>query len=637
MKSRQITLSLFLALIFLSPSSWAKMPSCNEVLIIAQSAAKLHLNKPKINEDTIASSAPVFLDILDPLKVYLIESEFNQTVNDFNKDKQKTYQAITKQDCSGYKPLEDSVKKGKERLQKLVEEALKLPEPKELKSLDRETPTKAFKTEEELKTFITYFVQKNLKVGKVSKKKPADIKKNIFSFFKLNKEKKRSYTDDDLRNSLITKSLLLTFDPHSSYISEDEAEEFNISITSNLQGVGLVLSEDILGAKILKIVKNGPAFKNGQIKVNDIITKVNNQNISDMHLSEIVNLIRGKDGTKVKIHLVREEKDKKITNLDVTLSREEISLEDQKAQIKEFKIKEQRILVINLPSFYYNNRTGKGASYDIMKLYKQEKEKGKIDGIILDLRNNGGGSLEEAVRISGIFIDNPIAVQVRDNESTKGMQSGPAPVSIKEPLVVMINKNSASASEIVAGALKDYGRAVIVGDEQSFGKGTVQVVLGNLREFKLGMIKVTTSKFYTPSGGSTQIKGVTSHIIIPSSSSLNNFNESHMRYALDWTKVDSVFTKEVKTPTLESVKELKSLSQLRVKENKDFEKFKNNESYRKWLDEEQAKENTDKNKDDDNADEETKFDPVKDIALAESLNISLDLINYLQKTTAAKK
>lgn len=261
------------------------------------------------------------------------------------------------------------------------------------------------------------------------------------------------------------------------------------------------------------------------------------------------------------------------------------------------------------------------------------KKKGKIDSLILDLRNNGGGLLDESIRVVGLFVPESIAVQVKSTDGPRLFKAGPAPILIKEPMVVLINRYSASASEIVAGALKDYNRALIVGDDRTYGKGTVQSVINKFREISLGMIKVTTAQFFTPSGSSTQMKGVTSHIQIPSSSQLQNLGENNMKYALEWVAIDSALPKESLLPKkLDSfAKEITKNSHSRVSKNEEFKKYSSLEELRKWQDS-----NLNGEEEDEDLLSDNRFNLKKDIVLKEALEISSDYLKLLPQEISRK-
>lgn len=534
----------------------------------------------------MVKSANVYLDFKDPYKVLLTSEEISSLLAEFSKKKEEVLPKLQANDCSSYDLIDAKVKAGEERWKKYVKTAMEDEKILEAPEILRDNADlKPFNSLTELEAYSKYFVSKYIKVEQASNKNKAlsEIKKSLVKLYL--EEKAKPQDPKEVQANLITRSLFLAMDPHSDYISEEQASNFEMSMSANLQGVGLALKEDELGAKIIKVVKNGPAEKSGKFKKNDIITKVNGKSISNMSVNDVVELIRGDKGSKVKLSVTRiDSKTKKITTFETSLIRDIIPLEEQRVKAFDTVVDGKRIVVINLPSFYNDPSSGKGSSHDMIDAYKELKAKGKIDGLILDMRNNGGGLLDESIRVVGLFMKQPVAVQVKSPEGTRLFQAGVPPVLMEEPLVVLINRYSASASEIVAGALKDYNRALIVGDDRTYGKGTVQSVINKFRQFKLGMIKVTTGQFFTPGGSSTQLKGVTSHIQIPSPSQLQNLGEVNMKYALDWKQVASALP-EKNSKNLESIiKDLSKNSQKRIQQNELFKKFSSMEELRKWQD-----------------------------------------------------
>src|ERR1044071_7760687 len=363
----------------------------------------------------------------------------------------------------------------------------------------------------------------------------------------------RYFTDwnnDDVLQTYLT-TLAHVFDPHSDYFGHAQLESFAISMNLSLFGIGAELVSEDGYCKIRRLLPGGPAIKSKQIKENDRIVGVAQGeqpfvDVVDMNLTKAVQLIRGPKGTEVRLKMVPADGDSATPNI-VTLIRDEIKLEDQAAKAKIIDLpntqgangQNLRLGVIDLPSFYAqfdvgSNRRhelagdGEGASApksttaDVARLLKKLKEE-NVSGVILDLRRNGGGSLEEAIKLTGLFIKEGPVVQVKNYDGKIEVDDDTDPsIAYSGPLIVLTSKFSASASEILAGALQDYGRALVVGDASTHGKGTVQSVnpLGNyLRPPPMsdpGALKLTIKKFYRASGVSTQLKGVVPDIILPS-------------------------------------------------------------------------------------------------------------------------
>jgi carboxyl-terminal processing protease len=325
------------------------------------------------------------------------------------------------------------------------------------------------------------------------------------------------------------------YDPHTDYFSAPHAQDFSIGMNLSLFGIGAQLNEDDGYCTIHSLVPGGPAAKSKQVFEKDRIIAVAQSNappvdVVDMDLEKVVQQIRGTKGTEVRL-TISPAADRSARKI-VKLIRDEIKLEDSEAKAKLVELPGgKRIGIIDLPSFYATvnlgdngNTTPKSTSVDVAKLVKRLKQE-KVSGIIIDLRTNPGGSLEEAIKFTGLFIKEGPVVLARDPDGHVQVDSDPDPTELYAgPLVVMVNRFSASASEIAAAALQDYGRALIVGDISTHGKGTVQS-LNPLKPYMLptengnsndpGNLKITIRKFYRISGASTQLKGVEPDIVLP--------------------------------------------------------------------------------------------------------------------------
>jgi len=351
------------------------------------------------------------------------------------------------------------------------------------------------------------------------------------------------WDNDDVLQIYLT-SLAHVFDPHSDYFGHSQLDSFAITMNLSLFGIGAELMSEDGYCTIHRILPNGPAEKSKKVKVNDRIIAVAQSNqppvdVVDMSLNKAVQLIRGPKGTEVRLTIIPAGADSSAREL-VSLIRDEIKLEDQEAKARIIEVPdghggEARLGVIDLPSFYApfdpsNTREKaepRSTTVDVARLLGKLKQQ-NVTGVILDLRRNGGGSLEEAIKLTGLFIKEGPVVQVKDFDGTVQEDDDTDPSVLYEgPLIVLTSRLSASASEILAGALQDYGRALIVGDASTHGKGTVQSVQplrvrgSNLVTNDPGALKLTIKKFYRPSGASTQLKGVVPDIVLPSL-----FNES---------------------------------------------------------------------------------------------------------------
>jgi carboxyl-terminal processing protease len=339
------------------------------------------------------------------------------------------------------------------------------------------------------------------------------------------------------------------YDPHTNYFSPRRAENFDINMSLSFEGIGAILQIDDEYAKVARLVPAGPADKQGQLRPSDLIIGVGQgddgpiEDVVGWRLDEIVDLIRGPQNTTVRLEVIPG-KGKTDERRVVPIQRNEVKLEEQAAQkeIIEFEDESEvkhRIGVIDIPAFYIDfeayrrgDKNYRSTTRDVKRLIDELVAAG-VEGLVIDLRDNGGGSLQEANQLTGLFIEYGPTVQIRSAESRVWRDGKRRRSNYYEgPLAVMINRLSASASEIFAGAIQDYGRGIVVG-EQSFGKGTVQ----SLVPLQEGQLKITESKFYRISGGSTQHKGVLPDIDYPSVFDPAQIGESALDNALSWDQI----------------------------------------------------------------------------------------------------
>lgn len=353
-------------------------------------------------------------------------------------------------------------------------------------------------------------------------------------------------------------ALAHVYDPHSEYMGKPSYENFNINMKLSLFGIGALLRSEDGYCKIVSLTPGGPAEKSKKLKPNDRIVGVAQGSedfvdVIDMKLNKVVEMIRGPKGTEVRLQVIPADASDESVRKVVSLIRAEIPLEDSEAKAKIIELPPedgkpaQRIGIIDLPSFYADmgNRSAdhKSTTTDVRKLLRKLQEE-KISGLILDLRRNGGGSLEEAIKLTGLFIPKGPVVQVKDFDGRVTVDSDTdEDVAYNGPLVVLVSRFSASASEILAAALQDYGRALLVGDISTHGKGTVQTVQEINRFLRttnnLGALKFTIRKFYRINGSSTQLKGVTPDIVLPSFNNFGEIGEAALPRALPWDTIQS--------------------------------------------------------------------------------------------------
>ena len=434
---------------------------------------------------------------------------------------------------------------------------------KETIALDR-TKAPFAQTEDELKSLWMAELKNEFVTQLLNGKTKAQAVERIKNRYIVAMRRISQYSSEDVF-SAFENSFAAAIDPHTNYFGPVESENFNDDMNLSLEGIGAVLSQEDEYTVIVQIMPGSPAEKSKKLKPKDKIVAVKQEHgkfedIIGWRLTEVVKKIKGKKGTKVVLEIERGEGAAKTFNVELT--RDKIRLQDKEAKSKVYTSYDGRkIGVITISSFYTD------LSLNVKReLSKLESE--NVDGIIVDLRNNGGGLLPEAVYTTGLFIKDGPVVLVRDvNGNESAYDDTDASMLYKGPLVVLINRLSASSSEIMAAALQDYGRALIVGDT-SYGKGTVQqsrplTRLYDLIGADLGSIHYTIAKFYRINGGSTQLKGVTPDIAMPTLIDVTEFGEKTEPNALNWDKIAPSKYQKYSDPSF-FVKNLMALHEKRI-------------------------------------------------------------------------
>ena len=393
---------------------------------------------------------------------------------------------------------------------------------------------------------------------------------------------------EDVAETLLS-AVALTYDPHTDYMGARQVDRFKISMSPELTGIGALLGgEDDGSTKINGIVVGGPADKSGELKLNDRIVAIDSNNTGEMvdilfmKLDKVVDMIRGSENSQIRLKV--EPADAPGQAKIITLTRSKVPLKDELAKAEIIELNgapdgQNRIGVLSLPSFYADMDGGdRRCAADVKKLLER-MNKEKVDGLVIDLRNNGGGSLEEVRLMTGFFTGRGPVVQIKDTRGNVDVKTANNREKLfKGPIVVLINKLSASASEILAAALQDYGRAVIVGDTSTFGKGTVQqpVDIGQYLPYfsardRAGLLKVTTQKFYRVPGGSTQLKGVESDIQLPTATAAFELGEEILDYAMPYDQIPPCHNYKKDSAIAGILPALKAASAERVAKDRDLQ------------------------------------------------------------------
>jgi carboxyl-terminal processing protease len=398
------------------------------------------------------------------------------------------------------------------------------------------------------------------------------------------------YNSEDVFQ-LAMNSFTQSIDPHTNYLSPVTSDNFKIDMSLSLEGIGARLQTEDDYTKVAEVIPGGPAAKSGLLKADDKIIGVAQgedgefEDIIGWRITDAVKLIRGEKGTLVRLQIIKAGSDLNSTPIEISLIREKVKLEDQAAKGSVLEIMNEdkpfRIGVIDIPNFYIDfegQRNGDGnyrsTTKDVKKILDSLRAE-NVDGIIIDLREDGGGSLQEAIELTGLFIKDGPVVQVKNSDGSIDVADDPDPsIFYDGPLAVLVNRYSASASEIFSGAIQDYGRGLVIG-EQTFGKGTVQNLidlnrLTSKKNLNLGQVKLTIAKYYRVNGGSTQNLGVIPDISYPTMIDPKDFGESSEPTALPWDEIKSAEFNRFSDLT-KFVPELNKKHLQRISNNKDFQ------------------------------------------------------------------
>jgi len=560
---------------------------------IAQGVARLlegaHLGRHRVDEDMAKRQHRLFLESWDPAKRFYLQSD----ADEFSKF-QTGHAELVKQ--GKFDHAYTVFNRYRERLAERVKWVNEIVDVKhdftkpETVDLDPKTITYA-KTEEQAKERWRVQVKYELAVMKVNNVKDEEAKDRVKKRYR-NLQRYMAQVDKEELIERYLDSLTSSYDPHTSYMSPRSLDQFQIDIRSALEGVGALLGQDDGVTQIKEIVAGGVIAKDGRLKIGDKIIAVGEGDAGEMididglRISQVVRKVRGKAGTKVRLEV---QPANATTRTTVTLTRARIELEDRRAKGEVVEIdadgKKLKIGVLTLPSFYADDpRAGgerKGATTDCRRILGELRTQG-IDGLIVDLRNNGGGLLHEAVQITGLFIDRGPVVQVKDFQGTiRVHQDTNAGLAYEGPLVVLVNKLSASASEIFAGSIQDYRRGVVVGDSSTHGKGSVQQILELAEQMpqlfpadaNAGALKLTLQMFYRVNGDSTQRRGVASDVVLPATTDRELFSEARADFAMEFDKIRPADYTLAANVTEAQMKKLKELSEDRRQKDAEFVKY----------------------------------------------------------------
>lgn len=535
--------------------------------VIIQILESSHYRKLKFNDSLSSAILDAYIATLDNQRSYFLKSD----IESFNKYRFQLDDLTRIEKVDPAFEIYDVFKKRfAERMNYVLNQLINKDfdySKNEYYEVDREKAPWAT-TEKELNDIWTLAIKNQALSLKLTGKTPAEIKETLRTRYeRFVKSMKQTNSEDVFGYYMNT--ITEAFDPHTNYFSPRRADLFKQSMSQSLEGIGARLQTENDYTKVVEILPGGPAEKTKLVNVNDRIIGVAQGDDGEMvdvigwRIDDVVKLIKGPKGTKVRLTILPAETGVTGPPVVVTLIRDKIKLEDLTAKKKVIDYvqdgRQVKLGVITLPSFYFDweayqkgDPNYNSTTKDVKRLIAEMQKEG-IDGLVVDLRNNGGGSLEEAINLTGLFIKNGPVVQVKDSYNRTEIKNDDDPgIAYSGPLVIMINRFSASASEIFAGAIQDYHRGVVVG-ESSFGKGTVQSIIEldryvNFPKEEVGSLKLTFQKFYRVTGNSTQFKGVTPDIKFPSALDAEQFGERSSKSALPWDEIRGTLYQ--KTPVI---------------------------------------------------------------------------------------
>jgi len=496
-----------------------------------------------------------YLEQLDPNKTYFIESDIEEWVHPSESFQQEIVNDYKKGDFSTFKKIHDAFVNAIIRRRRLEKDIDYQNLPKNVKSSEfKEIPWA--KNEEELETRLERM--KALLIETAAKFNDEMREKSLLRIQK----RQAKYEEEMLQSnpkeqeklilSNVLKATASALDTHTAYFTPDEAKQFLFSVQQSLYGIGSQLRDDINGFTIIKNVEGSPAALSKQLKVKDRIVAVNGEPVVGMDITEAVELIRGEANTPVVLTVIREtvsaDGKPQEEKLDVTIMRGEVIVKEARYKSSYEPYGDGVIGYLKLYSFYQDRENSSAG--DLAKEIEKLKKEHNLEGIILDLRYNSGGLLSQAVAVTGLFITKGTVVSIKNEKGqVQHLRNLDESITWNGPLVVLVNRMSASASEIVAQALKDYGRAIVIGDDHSFGKGSYQTFTLAPDESEQvnpkGEYKVTRGRYYTVSGISPQLNGVESDIIVPGPLSESEIGERHAQYPLESDQIKPNFNDDL--------------------------------------------------------------------------------------------
>ncbi|MBS0621257.1 MAG: S41 family peptidase [Verrucomicrobia bacterium] len=642
-------LSALLLSFMLCISLSAKPPqlTARDTRIKVEEILKAHVSHQKLTPEIVARTLQNYLEEVDPGKIYLLEEDVATWANPSPETLQEALTGFKKEDFATYEKIHEAMISAIQRRNALEKEIERAPLPSGVQPSEFKDITWA-KSPEELKDRLLRI--KALQLQTAEKITP-ETKDQFFQRLtkrRLNREADLIGNSPSERKQLVfsyvLKATSSALDSQTLYFTPSEANQFMIQVQQRLFGIGAQLRDDLSGFTVVRIVEGSPAFHSTKLKVGDRIVAVNGEPVVGMDIVEAVELIRGPQGSPVHLTVLREHKEGESPleeKHDIEIVRGEIVLKESRLETSYEPYGNGVIAVLRLYSFYQDNNSS--STSDLAQAIEEIKKDHHVKGIILDLRSNAGGLLPQAVSVTGLFISKGVVVSVKDNtgqiQHLRNVENNKV---WDGPLLVLTARTSASAAEIVAQTLQEYGRALVIGDPETFGKGTFQTfTLESAHYGKVnpkGEYKVTRGRYYTVSGKSPQLVGVKADIVVPGFFSQMEIGEKYAKFPVETDEISAKFEDDLSDiPALHRlylIKDYESNKQPVLTTYKPYieplsknsmERIAQNKNYQNFLKELDKK---------DEMSDPTEYFGQNDLQLLETVNIMKDLIYFLEKPAA---
>ncbi len=640
---------------------------------IMQQILAQHLGEKSMNEKVIKQGMKIYINQFDPFRIYLLDEEVKPYIDPSPTQLAQDVDEYTKGQYNTFKQLNDVIQKAIVRARQIREAVEK--DPAVISSSPNPSASASFFQDPDLKLSFaknpaelhkriqnhiqSYIAEEKKKYGadKINKNMTKTLLvynkyfeniENGYLFVNAEGQPLSAAQQESLFTLHVLKALAGSLDAHTTFYNKAEAYDIKVHLEKGFEGVGLVLEQAPNGSIMIKdVIEGGPAAKEGHIKPRDQLLSVDRKSLENKSLQEVMELLRGKKGTSVALELKRKNADAQNSDADtyqVSLMREEITLNDDRAKYTYENFGDGIIGKITLNSFYQGDK-GINSAADIRNAIKELKQKGNLKGLILDLRDNGGGFLSQAVDVAGLFITNGVVVISKYSDGNEHIyRDMDNSVTYNGPLVVLTSKATASAAEIVAQALQDYGVALVVGDDRTYGKGTIQSQTVT-DDSATSFFKVTVGEYYTVSGNTPQIKGVKADIVVPGKLSEEHIGEKYLENAISGGSIPPEYKDDLKDidpglkgwylryyyatlqPKIDKWRNmlpvLQKNSQYRIEHNKNYQTFIHQ---LKGLPDEKNDEEA--QLEEDTTGKAKKDFGVEDLQLAETVNIVKDMIMF---------